>query len=324
MPPRLVVSKPLHTMTNDEQREITLPKARSARCRREGGRGEVCSAGEVRARFRRDTGEMQARRDCGRACKRDPTEIQAGFTGRVAPAARRGRGEHAVSQPKQPERRGFEWRVPHGHWRTAKICRRKEKGAGSASHQASPTLRHRGTGPAASSGRRLRLSGAAHVDPDPAVGVGPVCERRHEQPPLGAPAVRSERLRRGGEGGRGDERCTEGTQLLFRGGATKQKPGCGLCSGHSASCGAAVPLACKYVFVAAELRQDGVYLHLLSHSRGTPLSHMRLVPSNSGRETSSRAFFNSACRPPRPSASALRRSQILPPQRPPRALSSRA
>ena len=141
MPPRFVVSKPLHTMTNDEQREITLPKARSARCRREGGRGEVWSAGEVQARFGRDTGEMQARRDCGRACKRDPNEIQAGFTGRVAPAAQRGRGEHAVSQPKQHERRGFEWRVPHGHWRTAKICGRKEKGAGSASHQASPTLR---------------------------------------------------------------------------------------------------------------------------------------------------------------------------------------
>ena len=47
---------------------------------------------------------------------------------------------------------------------------------------------------------------AAHVDPDPAVGVGPVRERRHEQPPLGAPAVRSERLRV--EGGIGDERCT--------------------------------------------------------------------------------------------------------------------
>ena len=148
-------------MTNDVQREITLPKARSARCRREGGRGEVWSAGEMRARFGRDTDEMQARRDCGRACKRDPNEIQAGFTGRVAPAARRGRGEHGVSRPKQPERRGFEWRVPHGHWRTAKICGRKAKGAGSASHQASPTLRHRGTSPAASSGRRLRLPGGA-------------------------------------------------------------------------------------------------------------------------------------------------------------------
>ena len=129
-PPGRVTSKPLHTMTNDEQREITLPKARSARCRREGGRGEVWSAGEVRARVGRDTGEMQARRDCGRACKRDPNEIQARFTGRVAPAAQRGRGEHAVSQPKQHERRGFEWRVPHGHWRTAKICGRKEKGRG--------------------------------------------------------------------------------------------------------------------------------------------------------------------------------------------------
>ena len=41
MPLRSVVSKPLHTMTNEEQREITLPKARSARCGREGGRDEV-------------------------------------------------------------------------------------------------------------------------------------------------------------------------------------------------------------------------------------------------------------------------------------------
>ena len=41
---------------------------------------------------------MQARRDGGRG--RDPNEIQARVTGRVAPAARRGRGEHAVSQPQ--------------------------------------------------------------------------------------------------------------------------------------------------------------------------------------------------------------------------------
>ena len=149
-------------MTNDVQREITLPKAKSARCRREGGRGELWSAGEVRARFGRDTDEMQARRDCGRACKRDPNEIQAGFTGRVAPAARRRRGEHRVSQPKQPERRGFEWRVPHGHWRTAKICRRKRKRGGVSLAPSEPHApRHRGTGPAASSGRRLRLPGGA-------------------------------------------------------------------------------------------------------------------------------------------------------------------
>ena len=161
MPPRSVVSKPLHTMTNDEQREITLPKARSARCRREGGRGEVWSAGEVQARFGRDMDEMQARRDCGRACKRDPNEIQARFTGRVAPAAQRGRGEHRVSRPKQHERRGFEWPVPHGHWRTAKICGRKRKGRGQPRTKRaprSPPPRHR---PCYSSGRRLRLPGGA-------------------------------------------------------------------------------------------------------------------------------------------------------------------
>ena len=196
-PPRFVMSKPLHTMTNDEQREITLPKARSARCRREGGRGEVWSAGEVQARFGRDTGETQARRDCGRACKRDPNEIQARFTGRVAPAARRGRGEHGVSRPKQPERRGFEWRVPHGHWRTAKICGRKQKGRGQPRTKRAPRSATEATAllPPLDDVCDYR---AAHVDPDPAVGVGPVRERRHEQPPLGAPAVRSERLRWGG------------------------------------------------------------------------------------------------------------------------------
>ena len=169
-----------------------------------------CGAGEMQARFGRDTGEMQARRDCGRACKRDPNEIQAGFTGRVAPAARRGRGEHGVSQPKQHERRGFEWRVPHGHWRTAKICGRKQKGRGQPRTKRaprSPPPRHSPATPLDD----VCDYRAAHVDPDPAVGVGPVRERRHEQPPLGAPAVRSERLRRG-EGGTGDERYTGGQQ----------------------------------------------------------------------------------------------------------------
>ena len=162
MPPRFVVSKPLHTMTNDEQSEITLPKARSARCRREGGRGEVWGAGEVRARFGRDTGEMQARRDCGRACKRDPNEIQARFTGRVAPAARRGRGEHRVSQPKQPERRGFEWPGPARPLAHGKDLRAKRKRAGVSLAPSEPHApRHRGNSPAASSGRRLRLPGGA-------------------------------------------------------------------------------------------------------------------------------------------------------------------
>ena len=101
---------------------------------------------------------MQARRDGGRG--RDPNEIQARVTGRVAPAARRGRGEHAVSQPQTARAA----RVRVAGSRTATGARQrsageKKKGAGSASHQASPTLRHRGTGPAASSGRRLRPLG---------------------------------------------------------------------------------------------------------------------------------------------------------------------
>ena len=226
MPPRFVVSKPLHTMTNDVQREITLPKARSARCRREGGRGEVWSAGEVQARFGRDTGEMQARRDCGRACKRDPNEIQARFTGRVAPAARRGRGEHGVSQPKQHERRGFEWRVPHGHWRTAKICGRKEKGRGQPRTKRaprSPPPRHR---PCcllwttfATTGRRtsiqtLRLGSAPSAS---AATSSP-----HSAPQQCDPNDC------GGEGGSGDERCTVVGAVEARedGGVPAPRPQC--------------------------------------------------------------------------------------------------
>ena len=213
-------------MTNDEQREITLPKAKSARCRREGGRGEVWSAGEVQARFGRDTGEMQARRDCGRACKRDPNEIQAGFTGRVAPAAQRGRGEHGVSRPKQPERRGFEWRVPHGHWRTAKICRRKQRGRGQPRTKRaprSPPPRHR---PCcllwttfATTGRRtsiqtLRLGSAPSAS---AATSSP-----HSAPQQCDPNDC------GGEGGSGDERCTVVGAVEARedGGVPAPRPQC--------------------------------------------------------------------------------------------------
>ena len=125
-------------------------------------------------------------------------------------AAREGR---ARGQPTQTARAarvrvaGPARPLAHG-----KDLRAKRRGAGSALHQASPTL------PATEAQALLPPLDdvcdyrAAHVDPDPAVGVGPVRERRHEQPPLGAPAVRSERLRRGGEGGRGDERCTEGSR----------------------------------------------------------------------------------------------------------------
>ena len=84
---------------------------------------------------------------------------------RESPAAlplRRSAGGESTrsANPKQHERRGFEWRGPARPLAHGKDLRAKrKKGAGSASHQASPTLRHRGTGPAASSGRRLRLPG---------------------------------------------------------------------------------------------------------------------------------------------------------------------
>ena len=130
-------------MTNDEQREITLPKAKSAR-------GEVagevrCGAGEVPARFGRDTGEMQPRRDGGRG--RDPNEIQARVTGRVAPAARSAGGESTRSaNPNPPSGAGSS-----GGSRTATGARQrsageKEKGGGvslAPSEPHAPPPRHR-------------------------------------------------------------------------------------------------------------------------------------------------------------------------------------
>ena len=144
-------------------------------------------------RYGRDAGEARWR---ARArSKRDPGESHRPRC--PCGAAREGRARGQPT-PNSTSGAGSSGGVPHGHWRTAKICGRKEKGGGvslAPSEPHAPPPRH---GPAASSGGRLRLPGAAHVDPDPAVGVGPVRERRHEQPPLGAPAVRSERLRRGG------------------------------------------------------------------------------------------------------------------------------
>jgi len=197
MPPRFVMSKPLHTMTNDVQSEITLPKARSARCRREGGRGEVwCGrgAGEIWARYGRDAGEARLRASLQTRSKRDPGEIHRPRC--PCGAAREGRAQGQPTHTARAARvrvAGPARPLAHG-----KDLRAKSKGAGSASHQASPTL------PATEAPALLPPLDdvcdfrAAHVDPDPAVGVGPVRERRHEQPPLGAPAVRSERLRRGG------------------------------------------------------------------------------------------------------------------------------
>ena len=123
-------------MTNDEQREITLPKARSARCRREGGRGEVWSAGEMQARFGRDAGEARLRASLQTRSKRDPGEIHRPRC--PCGAAREGR---ARGQPTQTARAarvrvaGPARPLAHG-----KDLRAKRKGAGSASHQASPTL----------------------------------------------------------------------------------------------------------------------------------------------------------------------------------------
>ena len=163
------------------------------------GRG----AGEIRARYRRDAGEARLRASLQTRSKRDPGEIHRPRC--PCGAAREGR---AQGQPTQ-KARAARVRVA-GHARPlahGKDLRAKAKGAGSASHQASPTL------PATEATALLPPLDdvcdyrAAHVDPDPAVGVGPVRERRHEQPPLGAPAVRSKRLRRG-EGEIGDERCT--------------------------------------------------------------------------------------------------------------------
>ena len=148
-------------MTNDVQREITLPKARSARCRREGGRGEVwCGrgAGEIQARYARDAGEARLRASLQTRSKRDPGEIHRPRC--PCGAAREGR---ARGQPTQTARAarvrvgGPARPLAHG-----KDLRAKSKGAGSASHQASPTL------PATEapallppSGRRLRLPGGA-------------------------------------------------------------------------------------------------------------------------------------------------------------------
>ena len=198
MPPRFVVSKPLHTMTNDEQREITLPKARSARCRREGGRGEVwCGrgAGEIWARYGRDAGEARLRASLQTRSKRDPGGIHRPRC--PCGAAREGRAQGQPTQTARAARvrvAGPARPLAHG-----KDLRAKRKRGGVSLAPSEPHApRHRGNGPATSSLDDVCDYRAAHVDPDPAVGVGPVRERRHEQPPLGAPAVRSERLRLGG------------------------------------------------------------------------------------------------------------------------------
>ena len=157
MPPRFVVSKPLHTMTNDVQREITLPKARSARCRREGGRGEVWSAGEIRARYGRDAGAARLRASLQTRSKRDPGEIHRPRC--PCGAAREGR---ARGQPTQTAGAA---RVRVAGSRTATGARQrsagaKQRGGVSLAPSEPHAPRHRGTA-CYSSGRRLRLPGGA-------------------------------------------------------------------------------------------------------------------------------------------------------------------
>ena len=104
-----------------------------ARCRR----GEIAGEGEIQARSRREI--HRPRCPCG-AAREGRARGQPTQTARAARVR--------VAGPARP--------LAHG-----KDLRAKSKGAGSASHQASPTLRHRGNGPATSSGRRLRLPGGA-------------------------------------------------------------------------------------------------------------------------------------------------------------------
>ena len=182
----------------------------------------------MRVRCGRDLGEIRARRSRGEIAGELANEIQT-RSRRDSPAAlplRRSAGGESTgsADPNSPSGAGSS-----GGSRTATGARqrsagKKKRGGVSLAPSEPHAPRHRGTAllPPLDDVCDYR---AAHVDPDPAVGVGPVRERRHEQPPLGAPAVRSERLRRG-EGGRGDERCTRGQQRREESGVPAPRPQC--------------------------------------------------------------------------------------------------
>ena len=170
-----------------------------------------CGAGEVQARFGRDTDEMQARRDCGRAFA---NEIQT-RSRRDSPAAlplRRGAGGESTgsANPNSPSGAGSS-----GGSRTATGARQrsageKQKGRGQPRTKRaprSPPPRHR---PCYSSGRRLRLPGGARRSRP--CGWG---RPRPRAPPRAAPTRRPSsaiRTTAAGEGGIGGERCTEGSR----------------------------------------------------------------------------------------------------------------
>ena len=182
----------------------------------------------MRVRCRRDLGEMRAR--CSRGEIAGEGEIQT-RSRRESPAAlplRRGAGGESTrsANPKQHERRGFEWPGPARPLAHGKDLRAKrKKGAGSASHQASPTLRHRGTAllpPLADVcdylGRRTSIQTRR-------LGSAPSASAATSSP-HSAPQQCDPNDCGGGEGGIGAERCTRGQQRREESGVPAPRPQC--------------------------------------------------------------------------------------------------